>query len=167
MDLWGTRWGYARTWAWDYVRSEYTNAGYSMAQLSAILQQFLNHEDVITLGELPILPWSNLAADLPGDYNLDGTVNAADYTVWRDSFGRDGQRPGCRRRRQRPDRRRRLRSLAAVLRRNSRQRRGCQRGCPGAGYWLATVGWHRAHLFREAAPIVRTPCAATATSRHC
>ncbi|MCA9187775.1 MAG: hypothetical protein R3E01_32365 [Pirellulaceae bacterium] len=24
---------------------------------------------------------------LPGDYNRDGTVNAADYTVWKDSFG--------------------------------------------------------------------------------
>jgi hypothetical protein len=24
-----------------------------------------------------------------GDYNLDGTVNAADYTVWRDTFGQD------------------------------------------------------------------------------
>ncbi len=26
-------------------------------------------------------------AGLPGDYNLDGTVNLADYTVWRDSNG--------------------------------------------------------------------------------
>lgn len=26
-------------------------------------------------------------AGLPGDYNLDGTVNLADYTVWRDSIG--------------------------------------------------------------------------------
>jgi hypothetical protein len=28
----------------------------------------------------------NLAA-LPGDYNQDGTVNAADYTVWRNNLG--------------------------------------------------------------------------------
>ena len=27
---------------------------------------------------------------LPGDYNDDGTVNAADYTVWRNSFGQIG-----------------------------------------------------------------------------
>lgn len=27
--------------------------------------------------------------DLPGDYNLDGVVNAADYTVWRDTAGSD------------------------------------------------------------------------------
>jgi hypothetical protein len=72
------------------VRSEYANSGYSVAQLTAILQQFLNHEDVITLSELPILPWNNLAPELPGDYNLDGTVDAADYTVWRDSIGQTG-----------------------------------------------------------------------------
>ena len=42
LDLWGTKWGYAVPWAWDFVRSEYTNAGYSMAQLATILQQFLN-----------------------------------------------------------------------------------------------------------------------------
>jgi hypothetical protein len=29
----------------------------------------------------------NLAAGLPGDYNVDGTVDAADYTVWRDTLG--------------------------------------------------------------------------------
>src|SRR5262249_52935612 len=27
---------------------------------------------------------------LPGDYNHDGIVNAADYTVWRDEFGQTG-----------------------------------------------------------------------------
>ena len=28
-----------------------------------------------------------IAGTLPGDYNEDGTVNAADYTVWRDNLG--------------------------------------------------------------------------------
>ena len=32
-----------------------------------------------------------VAATLNGDYNGDGTVNTADYTVWRDMFGRTGQ----------------------------------------------------------------------------
>ncbi len=45
---------------------------------------------MITLGELPILPWNQLAPALPGDYNDDGTVDAADFTVWRDSFGQTG-----------------------------------------------------------------------------
>lgn len=30
---------------------------------------------------------------VPGDYNLDGAVDAADYTVWRDSFGLTGSLP--------------------------------------------------------------------------
>lgn len=90
MDQWGTKWSYVAPWAWDYVRSEYANAGYSDAQLSAILQQFLNHESVITLNELPVLPWNNAAPVLLGDYNDDGSVDAADYGVWRDSLGQTG-----------------------------------------------------------------------------
>ena len=31
--------------------------------------------------------------DLPGDYNLNGTVDAADYTVWRDALGLGGLTP--------------------------------------------------------------------------
>ena len=30
---------------------------------------------------------------LPGDYNRDGLVDAADYTVWRNSFGQSGNLP--------------------------------------------------------------------------
>lgn len=30
---------------------------------------------------------SGLFAAVPGDYNSDGTVNAADYTIWRDTLG--------------------------------------------------------------------------------
>jgi hypothetical protein len=26
-------------------------------------------------------------SDIPGDFNQDGTVNAADYTVWRNGLG--------------------------------------------------------------------------------
>jgi hypothetical protein len=33
---------------------------------------------------------SLLLAFLPGDYNNDGTVNMADYTVWRDTLGATG-----------------------------------------------------------------------------
>lgn len=32
-------------------------------------------------------------AGLPGDYNLDGVVNLADYTVWRDALGSSGALP--------------------------------------------------------------------------
>jgi hypothetical protein len=34
--------------------------------------------------------WTVLEPILPGDYNDDGTVNAADYTVWRNSLGQMG-----------------------------------------------------------------------------
>ena len=42
---------------------------------------------------------SNVVAHLPGDYNGDGVVDAADYTVWRDGVGSqelaaDGTRAG-------------------------------------------------------------------------
>lgn len=36
-------------------------------------------------GEINLAP----PPETTGDYNLDGTVNAADYTVWRDSFGQE------------------------------------------------------------------------------
>lgn len=37
---------------------------------------------VVFFGDLPAAD-----AGIPGDYNEDGTVNAADYTVWRDNLG--------------------------------------------------------------------------------
>ncbi len=37
--------------------------------------------------ETPAQPSIYFAGDLPGDYNADGAVNAADYTVWRDHLG--------------------------------------------------------------------------------
>jgi hypothetical protein len=33
------------------------------------------------------VPWLTQQTMLPGDYNGDGVVNAADYTVWRDTLG--------------------------------------------------------------------------------
>jgi hypothetical protein len=32
-------------------------------------------------------PWAEQQTSLPGDYNGDGVVNAADYTIWRDTLG--------------------------------------------------------------------------------
>jgi mannan endo-1,4-beta-mannosidase len=80
MDAYGIKWSYFSLWKDDFLDD------FTPAQVQALL----NDEDVITLDELPILPWSNLAPDLPGDYNLDGNVNAADYTFWRDSLGQTG-----------------------------------------------------------------------------
>ncbi len=53
------------------------------------VQALLNSDRIITLDELPTLPWSN-SAFIAGDFNRDGTVNAADYIVWRNSNGQTG-----------------------------------------------------------------------------
>ncbi|MGD9633234.1 MAG: matrixin family metalloprotease [Pirellulales bacterium] len=37
-----------------------------------------------------LLSAASLVTVLPGDYNLDGTVDAADFTVWRNMLGRTG-----------------------------------------------------------------------------
>jgi hypothetical protein len=36
---------------------------------------------------VPPQPSIYFPGDLPGDYNADGAVNAADFTVWRDALG--------------------------------------------------------------------------------
>ena len=46
-------------------------------------------DNTVTFSSLPL-----------GDYNQDGTVDAADYTVWRNSLGHNGARTICGRRRQ-------------------------------------------------------------------
>ena len=120
VDLWGHEVGLCAPWAWDYVRSEYANAGYSDAQLCAILQQFLNHEDVITLGELPVLPWNQLAPMLPGDYN-DRRHGRRRRLHGLARFVRpERQRAGRGRRRRRRDWGRRLCGVETLLRRNRR-----------------------------------------------
>jgi len=53
------------------------------------VQALLSDEDIITLGELPLMPWSD-AAPIAGDYNNDGVVDAADFVVWRRSMGQTG-----------------------------------------------------------------------------
>ncbi len=76
MELWGVNWSYFSPW----TGSEFEGS-FSAEQLQATL----GAENIITLDELPTLPWA--AAALPGDFNLDGAVDAADYTVWRDGLG--------------------------------------------------------------------------------
>ena len=44
-----------------------------------------DHSALATSGELAIV-----SVALPGDYNDDGLVDAADYTVWRDTVGQEG-----------------------------------------------------------------------------
>ena len=86
----------------------------------------------------PLAQWlsgfvSNL---LPGDYNDDAIVDAADYVVWRKAQGQTGdilQR--CRWRRQRPGERGRLQPVAEPLRQPAGDGRGSRIGA-GTGHDL-------------------------------
>jgi mannan endo-1,4-beta-mannosidase len=73
---------------WSYFSP--WNGTYMDSLTAAQLQSTLNDPDVITLNKLPLMPWANSAAALPGDYNGDGVVDAGDYTIWRSSFGQTG-----------------------------------------------------------------------------
>ena len=79
MNTYGIDWSYFSLWS-DGFLDDFT---------AQQVQALLNSEKVITLNELPTLPWSNTAG-VPGDFNHDGTVNAADYVVWRESNGQAG-----------------------------------------------------------------------------
>ncbi|WP_197526681.1 hypothetical protein [Botrimarina colliarenosi] len=48
-----------------------------------------SNESTTGIGPRLVLEYSVVAAPLPGDYNDDGVVDAADYTVWRDAEGGD------------------------------------------------------------------------------
>lgn len=75
MAQYGIDWSYFSPWKGTFVDAMSPEA----------LQAALNHEDVLVLDELPVFPWSQ--GGLPGDFNLDGVVDAADYVVWRDLLG--------------------------------------------------------------------------------
>lgn len=79
METYGIGWDYFSLWK-DGFLDDFT---------AQQVQALLNDERIITLNELPSLPWSN-AAPIAGDYNRDGTVDAADYVVWRNSSGQTG-----------------------------------------------------------------------------
>jgi hypothetical protein len=79
METYGIAWSYFSLWK-DGFLDDFT---------AQQVQALLNDEDIITLEELPVLPWSN-TAPIPGDYNDDGIVDAGDYVVWRASTGQTG-----------------------------------------------------------------------------
>ena len=73
--------------AWDYY-SMWTDSfldDFSAQQV----QTLLNDNRIITLNELPTLPWSN-SAPIAGDFNHNGTVDMGDYIVWSKSQGQTG-----------------------------------------------------------------------------
>jgi mannan endo-1,4-beta-mannosidase len=79
MNLYGIDWSYFSLWK-DGFLDDFT---------AQQVQTLLNDNKIITLNELPTLPWSN-SAGVAGDYNKDGVVDAADYVVWRKLSGQTG-----------------------------------------------------------------------------
>ena len=79
MDLYNIAWSYFSLWK-DGFLDDFT---------AQQIQALLNSDRILTLNELPTFPWSN-SAGLPGDYNRDGAVDAADYVIWRKSNGQTG-----------------------------------------------------------------------------
>ncbi len=63
---------------WAPITSATAGDGYALQYLTS---GDLAGYTLLTVGTLPTLP---------GDYNGDGTVDAADYTVWRDAMGQSG-----------------------------------------------------------------------------
>ena len=78
MDLLGIDWSYLSPWTWEHIMNTYSDAGYTDAQLLAILQNLLSHEDIITLDELPVTPWRVL---ITGDLDGDGFVGLSDLDI--------------------------------------------------------------------------------------
>jgi hypothetical protein len=76
MDAYGIAWSYFSLWK-DGFLDDFT---------AAQVQTLLNDDRIITLNELPTMPWSSTAS-IAGDFNGDGAVDAADYVVWRKSMG--------------------------------------------------------------------------------
>ena len=79
MDTYGISWDYFSLWQ-DGFLDDFT---------AQQVQTLLNDDDIITLNELPLMPWS-ASAPIAGDYNRDGVVNAADYVLWRNTMGQTG-----------------------------------------------------------------------------
>jgi len=80
METYGIAWSYYSIWQ-DSFLDDFTPAQ---------VQALMGDDDIITLDELMTMPWSDDAPDLPGDYNNNGKVDAADYTVWRDAMTAGG-----------------------------------------------------------------------------
>jgi mannan endo-1,4-beta-mannosidase len=71
MDQWGIDWSYFSAWSGEFVDA------FTPAQLQATL----GHEDVITLDQLPALPWNENGEFLSADFDFNGSVDGNDLAT--------------------------------------------------------------------------------------
>jgi mannan endo-1,4-beta-mannosidase len=83
FERYGVAWSYMSPWSESFLTENHT---------AAQAQAILDDADVITLAELPVMPW-RVVSSIPGDFNGDGQVNGADYQVWRDHYGLGASSP--------------------------------------------------------------------------
>jgi mannan endo-1,4-beta-mannosidase len=79
MDQWGIEWSYFMPWAGEFVD----------AFSAGDLQEVLGHEDIVTLDELPVLPWKTGGNFLSADFNFDGRVDLLDLARWHNALAID------------------------------------------------------------------------------
>ena len=80
LAQWGIDWSYFSPWNGQFVDA------FTAAQLQATL----GHEDVITLDQLPVLPWNSNGTFLSADFNFTGNVDADDLVTLQLAFGATG-----------------------------------------------------------------------------
>jgi mannan endo-1,4-beta-mannosidase len=74
MQMYGIDWSYYSMWTDSFLDD------FSAAEVQALM----NSDQILTEGEIALLPWSAL------DYNRDGEIGAADFVVWRKLNGLSG-----------------------------------------------------------------------------
>jgi mannan endo-1,4-beta-mannosidase len=79
MNTYNIAWDYFSVWQDSYL-DDFT---------AQQVQTLLNDNRIITLNELPNLPWSS-SAPMLGDFDHNGQVDAADYVLWRNSRDQSG-----------------------------------------------------------------------------
>ncbi|HEX6961807.1 MAG TPA: glycosyl hydrolase [Lacipirellula sp.] len=82
MDQWDIEWSYFSPW-------NGFDDNFTATQLRATLED----EDVITLDELPTMPWS-IDAPRSGDFDADGDVDGGDLLAWQQQLGQSGDMAG-------------------------------------------------------------------------
>ncbi len=71
----------------SYMLNVPTADGWLPDLVSGNLVEISGGQLLLTPGQSVVLLLDELTTPLPGDFNDDGVVNAADYTVWRDGLG--------------------------------------------------------------------------------